>query len=58
MSEKVLKAPCGNLQVLKGTMKVHTVFSLKANSIMAHDMSCLKFQKDLCCKGQVGENFY
>ena len=43
---------------MKGTMKVHAVFSLKANSIWVRDTSCfckncfsLKFQKGSCCKG-------
>ena len=33
ISEKFLKAVCENLQAVKGTMKIHAVFSLKANTI-------------------------
>ena len=58
ISEKFLKAACENVQTVKGTMKVHGVFSLKANSIWIRDTSCFckncfnrKFQKDSCCKG-------
>ena len=40
ISEKFLKVACENLQVVKGTMKVYVVFSLKANSIWARDTSC------------------
>ena len=39
ISWKFLKAACGNLQALKGTIKVHAAFSLKANSIWFCDMS-------------------
>ena len=58
ISETFLKATCEILQAVKATMKVHAVFSLKANSIWIHDTSCFrkkffgqKFQKDSCCKG-------
>ena len=58
ISVKFLKGACENLQTVKGTMKVHSVFSRKANSIWVRDTSCfckncfsLKFQKDSCCKG-------
>ena len=40
ISEKFLKVACENLQAVKGTMKVHAVFSLKANSIWVRDTSC------------------
>ena len=57
ISEKFLKAACQDLQAVKGTMKVHAIFSGKANSIWVCDTSCfckncfsLKFQKDTCCK--------
>ena len=58
ISEKFLKATCENLQTVKGTMKVHGVFSLKPNTICVRDTSCFcskcfnqRFQKDSCCKG-------
>ena len=58
ISEKFLKAACENVQIVKGTIKVHAVFSLKANSTWVRDIPCfckncfgLKFQKDSCCKG-------
>ena len=58
ISEKFLKATCENLQLVKGTMKVHGVFSLKPNTIWVRDTSCFcskcfnqRFQKDSCCKG-------
>ena len=58
ISERFLKATCENLQAVKGAMKVHAVFTLKANSIWVRDTSCfckycfsLKFQKDSCFKG-------
>ena len=37
ISEKFLKAACEKLQTVKGTMKVHAVFYLKANSIWIRD---------------------
>ena len=58
ISGKFLKAACENVQAVKGTIKVHAVFSLKANSTWVRDIPCpckncfgLKFQKDSCCKG-------
>ena len=46
------------MQTVKGTIKVHGVFSLKPNTIWVRDTSsfCSKcfsqrFQKDSCCKG-------
>ena len=57
ISEKFLKATCENLQTVKGTTKVHGVFSLKPNTIWVRDTSCFcskcfnqRFQKDSCCK--------
>ena len=58
ISEKFLKGTCENLQLVKGTMKVHGVFSLKQNTIWVRDTSCFcskcfhhRFQKDSCCQG-------
>ena len=58
ISEKFLKATYENLQTVKGTMKVHGVFSLKPNTIWVRDTSCFcskcfnqRFQKDSYCKG-------
>ena len=61
ISEKFLKAACENLQAVKGTIKVHAVLSLKANSIWVRDTSCFAkivlvsdFRKTHVAK--VGEN--
>ena len=58
VSENFLKATCENLQTVKGTVKVHVVFSLKPNTIWVRDISCFsskcfnqRFQKDSCYKG-------
>ena len=40
ISEKFLKANCKKLQTVKGTMKVHGVFSLKPNTIEIRDTLC------------------
>lgn len=57
-SANFLKVACENVETVKGTMKVHGVFSLKVNSIWVRDTSCFcrkcfngTFQKDSCCKG-------